>query len=254
MDEAKFYPSRPSGSAPSWWPRQVSGPILTPDTRSIVPGGFKPLSKEEQEESKNDVVLDDWYVIRKGFTSHRFEPTLTIKEKSITFNNACISNLEQIVYVQLLIDPRLTKIAIRPCQAGDKDAIRWCIAKGEKRKSREISCEEFTEKLYRLMGWKEVYRYKLLGFRKRYRDDPVYVFDLTEPEIYVPQNKATNTKARSFFPEEWGDSFGLTFLEHEESQNINLDNNIRMSELNGTVEIGEEDYVDITEAQRKMGV
>ena len=255
MDDVKIYPSRPQVGTPTWYPRPVSNPVLAPDARAIVPGGFKPLSKEQQELSKQEINLDEYQVVRAGFISTRFEPTLTIKGKSITFNNACITNLEQVVYIQLLIDPKLTTLAIRPCEPGDKDAIRWCVAKGEKRKSREITCELFTEKLYDLMGWKEVYRYKLQGFQRRYHGDPVYVFDLTDTKIYLPQSKDPNkpAKAKTFFPEHWRDSFGDPFLVHEAKQNINLDENLRMTNLSGTVEIGEDDYVDITESQKIVG-
>ena len=40
-----------------------------------------------------------------SFSSHRFDPTLTIKGNSIIFNNSCISKLEQVVYVQILVNP-----------------------------------------------------------------------------------------------------------------------------------------------------
>ena len=94
------------------------------------------------------------------------------------------------MFVQVLVNPETSKLVIRPCQEDDRDAIRWCIAKADKRKSRQITCGLFTAKLYEMMGWEALYRYKLLGTRINYQGEQLYVFDLTSTEIYLPASKA----------------------------------------------------------------
>ena len=125
----------------------------------LTPGGFKPLSKAERDEAARIALeagfsFDGYQVVRREFFSHRFDPTLTIKGNSIIFNNSCISKLEQVVYVQILVNPTTEKLVIRPCAEGARDAIRWCVVRDDKRKSRQITCGLFTAKLYDLMGWK----------------------------------------------------------------------------------------------------
>ena len=166
-------------------------------TQKMTSTGFKPLSKEEREEAARIALeagfsFDGYQVVRREFFSHRFDPTLTIKGNSIIFNNACISRLEQVIYVQALVNPTAEKLVIRPCSEGARDAIRWCVTRDDKRKSRQITCGLFTAKLYDMMGWEALYRYKLQGTRINYQGEQLYVFDLTSTEAFLPQVKETD--------------------------------------------------------------
>ena len=114
--------------------------VLGNGARVLTENGFKALTKEEKEEAKRIALeagfsFEGYQVVRREFFSHRYDPTLTIKGNSITFNNACISRLEEVVYVQVLVNPLTETLVIRPCSEGARDAIRWCIAKNDKRKS-----------------------------------------------------------------------------------------------------------------------
>ena len=102
--------------------------------------------KEEQ------FSYDGYQVVGREFLSHIYEPTLTIRDKSVTFNNSCIRKLDEVVYIQFLHNPDQNKLVVRTCAEGARDAIRWCVAKGDTRKSRQISCERFTSKLFNMMG------------------------------------------------------------------------------------------------------
>lgn len=203
-------------------------------TQKMTSTGFKPLSKEEREEAARIALeagfsFDGYQVVRREFFSHRFDPTLTIKGNSIIFNNACISRLEQVIYVQVLVNPTAEKLVIRPCNEGARDAIRWCVTRDDKRKSRQITCGLFTAKLYDMMGWEALYRYKLQGTRINYQGEQLYVFDLTSTEAFLPQVKETDEngtvkrkKAVPMYPADWRDSFGIPVQEHTASMQINL--------------------------------
>lgn len=212
------------------YPQQNSG---MQDAQILTQGGFKPLSKQEREDAiriaaEASFSFDGYQVVRREFFSHKFDPTLTIKGNSIIFNNACISRLEQVVFVQVLVNPTTEKLVIRPCDEGDRDAIRWCIAKEEKRKSRQITCGLFTAKLYEMMGWEALYRYKLQGTKINYQGEQLYVFDLTSTEIYLPQSKDSDEpgskpkRAAPVYPADWRDSFGIPVQQHTESMQVNL--------------------------------
>lgn len=203
-------------------------------TQKLTDHGFQPLSRQEREEAariamESGFSFDGYQVVRREFFSHRFDPTLTIKGNSITFNNACIARLDDVVYVQVLVNPAAEKLVIRPCDEGARDAIRWCNARNDKRKSREINCRLFTAKLYDLMGWETLYRYKLQGTTINYQGQQLFVFDLTSTEVYLPQmtetdssGKAKTVKARIVYPDNWKDSFGIPVHEHFQSSQVDL--------------------------------
>ena len=202
-------------------------------TQKMTSTGFKPLSKEEREEAARIALeagfsFDGYQVVRREFFSHRFDPTLTIKGNSIIFNNACISRLEQVIYVQVLVNPTAEKLVIRPCSEGARDAIRWCVTRDDKRKSRQITCGLFTAKLYEMMGWEALYRYKLQGTRISYQGEQLYVFDLTSTEIFLPavkdpDNPNARAKAKpAVYPADWRDSFGIPVMEHMASMQVDL--------------------------------
>ena len=208
--------------------------VLGNGAKVLTESGFKALSKEEREEAKRIALeagfsFEGYQVVRREFFSHRYDPTLTIKGNSITFNNACISRLEEVVYVQVLVNPLTETLVIRPCSEGARDAIRWCIAKNDKRKSRQITCGIFTAKLYELMGWEALYRYKLQGTQITHKGEQLFVFDLTSTETFLPATKdpenpdAKPKRRPPVYPANWRDSFGIPVAQHEASTKVSLE-------------------------------
>lgn len=200
-------------------------------TRYPAAGAARSLTREERLEAKRlmeeaSFAFEGYQVVRREFMSHQFDPAMTIRGKSITFNNACISKLEDATYIQFLINPAEMKLVIRACGEGERDAVRWCIMKDDKRKSRQITCGIFTAKLYEMMGWDGQCRYKLQGMRITHQGEVLYLFDLNANEAFLPQTKDPETgkmrRAKPILPMEWRDSFGMTVSEHEASTKINL--------------------------------
>ena len=57
------------------------------------------LSRDEKIEAKRlalqaNFSFEGYQVVRREFISHQFDPAMTIRGTSITFNNSCISKLE----------------------------------------------------------------------------------------------------------------------------------------------------------------
>ena len=209
-------------------PQRTPPPQQTPVQQQTNAGT---LTREERLEAKRlaeeaNFSYNGYQVVRREFMSHKFDPAMTIRGNSITFNNSCISKLEDATYIQFLINPEERKLAIRPCDEGARDAVRWCVIRGDKRKSRQISCRPFTTKLYELMGWEPIYRYKLQGMRITYQGESLYLFDLTSQEAFLPQTRDPETgkirRPKPIMPSEWLESFGLTVEEHTASTQIDL--------------------------------
>ena len=217
-------------------PRQVPArPPEAPSTPqngggvNYVMGGYqpRPLTLPDPEALAARLDMDAYHVIRIEYFSLRFEPVMTVRDGNVTFNNCCIRGLDDAVWIHFLIgDDDDNTLIVRPRKEGTRGAVRWCIVKSDLRKSRTISCERLTTKLYRRMNWKKIYHYKLVGTRVPYKDEEVYVFFLDSaipvaPGSVTPDGK--RIRQRIVEPEEWADSYGPTVKEIEASTQIDLD-------------------------------
>jgi len=206
-------------------------PTVAPagDAPNYVMGGYqpRPLTLPDPEALAATLNIDAYHVIRIEYFSLRFEPVLTIKENHVVFNNCCIRGLEDAVWIHFLIgDENDNTLVVRPRKEGTRGAVRWCVIKSDLRKSRTISCERLTTKLYRRMNWQKIYQYKLVGTRVPYKGEEVYVFFLDSaipvaPGMVTPEGK--RTRQRIVDPEEWADSYGPTVKELEASTQIDLE-------------------------------
>ena len=204
--------------------------VLSPGTApNYVMGGYqpRPLTLPDPEALAAKLNIDAYHVIRIEYFSLRFEPVLTIRDGNVTFNNCCIRGLENAVWIHFLMgDETDNTLVVRPRKEGTRGAVRWCVVKSDLRKSRTITCERLTTKLYRRMNWQKIYQYKLVGTRVPYKDEEVYVFFLDSaipvaPGTVTPDGK--RTRQRIIDPEEWANSYGPTVKELEASTQIDLE-------------------------------
>ena len=190
---------------------------------------------------------DGYQVVRKELFAHLRDPAIVIRKDSITFNTACITGLEDVVYVHVMFNSDLKRIVVRGCDENDKDALRWCIAKPDKRKSRKMTCKPFSELVYKEMGWDTECRYKMLGYRISFEGETLYVFDLLAPEIFhegqkrkngtdqknAQETKSANTR-KGFYPDDIVGTFGVPVEEHlKESEVQQMDGYVSVGMLSG---------------------
>ena len=190
---------------------------------------------------------DGYQVVRKELFAHLRDPAIVIRKDSITFNTACITGLEDVVYVHVMFNSDLKRIVVRGCDENDKDALRWCIAKPDKRKSRKMTCKPFSELVYKEMGWDTECRYKMLGYRISFEGETLYVFDLLAPEIFhegqkrkngtdqknAQETKSANTR-KEFYPDDIVGTFGVPVEEHlKESEVQQMDGYVSVGMLTG---------------------
>lgn len=221
------------------------------ENKTLMPPKEQALESERDakaEELESTFSYDGYQVVRKELFAHLRDPAIVIRKDSITFNTACISGLEDVVYVHVMFNSDLKRIVVRGCDENDKDALRWCIAKPDKRKSRKMSCKPFSELVYNEMGWDSDCRYKILGYRINFEGETLYVFDLLVPEIFhegqkrkkgesAPQSEETkpvNTR-KGFYPDDIAGTFGVPVEEHlKESEVKHIDGYVSMGILTGT--------------------
>jgi hypothetical protein len=174
------------------------------------------IDGEEQE----SVNLAGYQVAKAEFFAHTREPAITVWDNKLKFNMACLRRFPGVVYIQLLIHPDEKRLIVRPCQADAPDSLRWASGGGEREiKNREMLCQIFAAKLFELMNWDSSYRYKMLGKPAVYNNEALYLFKLTDFELFVNNGKK---KRRSWLPEEWRECFGVPFENHEDTYKIDL--------------------------------
>ena len=211
----------------------------------------KEIVDQKAIELAEDFSYDGYQVVRRELFAHLREPAVVIRRDSVTFNTACIAGLEDAVYIQILVNQDNKRMVVRKCEENDKDALRWCVAKPDKRKSRKMTNRIFSAMMYEMMGWNLDCRYKILGHKITFEDETIYVFDLMETEIFLDikgkrvkkdtESQATTENANNieetassdteeikrknripFYPKEWKDSFGLPVEEHRKALEINM--------------------------------
>ena len=155
------------------------------------------LEQEEvtsaREEKRKEIIGKfnpyNMKVIRKELFPNLRDPAVTFRDGNITFNTACINGLEDVVWVNLYIDEAHGLFSVCGCDENDKQALRWCVAKGGKRKSRRMRCPDFTDSLYEYMGWDKKCRYKVLGYLIPFDGKIYYVFDLSAKKTFNEKPK-----------------------------------------------------------------
>ena len=220
------------------------------------------LSAREQRtaELEQSFSYDGYQIVRKELFAHLRDPAITIRKDSVTFNAACIEGLEDVVYIHMMFNRELKRIVVEGCDENDKDALRWGIAKPDKRKSRKMVGKPFSELVYREMGWDENCRYKILGYRIQFEGKTLYVFDLMVPEIFherksrkkneqasqevaeMPNEDAQNNNAaetevntrKGYYPDDVANTFGVPVEQHRADTEIQqMDGYISVGILTG---------------------
>lgn len=217
----------------------------------------KEIVDQKAIELAEDFSYEGYQVVRRELFAHLREPAVVIRRDSVTFNTACIAGLEDAIYIQILVNQDNKRMVVRKCEENDKDALRWCVAKPDKRKSRKMTNKIFSAMMYEMMGWNLDCRYKILGHKITFEDETIYVFDLMETEIFLDikgkrakkdtESQSTTESANNieetvssntdnersaeeikrknripFYPKEWKDSFGLPVEEHRKALEINM--------------------------------
>ena len=189
--------------------------------------------KDRQDYAENEIVLDDsfsyngYQVVRGEFFAHLYEPSVCFNQSKIYVNTGCLKRMQDVDYVQILVNAEEKKLVIRPAGEDEKDAFLWCSIKNNARKPKQITCRVFFAKIANLMSWNTDYRYKLLGKIIRSREEKLIVFDLTATEIYrrtAKNGEKPRTSRKPVFPAEWKNQFGLPVEEHRKQLQINIFN------------------------------
>ena len=193
-------------------------PNIYYDISNSVTAKSKPQKIEKRIFSAFD--LEGYQVVRNQFTQIRYEgPAINIGYRKISFNTFCMKKFNDVQYIQLLLHPAERKIAIRPCQKHSTHSIKWHTDPQKSIYSKTISCPHFGTALFGIMGWNPDYLYKVRGVWIYNRRERIIIYNQTNavPSVLVKDTESEGVRSRriEMLPDEWGNSFGEEFYEHE---------------------------------------
>ena len=170
--------------------------------------------------------LDDYVVPPKMFFSMIKKPAVSIRGNRMEFSMSSIRLFEGVQHVLPMLSERKKRMIIAICAEEELSSIEWARKKQDKWVNKSISCPEYAQSIFKMMGWREECRYKVYGHLANSERGRVLVFDLSSavmfdplPEEYFDKKSGTMKKRiNKYFPDEIRMKLGRSYSDYEASQ------------------------------------
>lgn len=186
------------------------------------------------EVQSGDFDLRGYEIARSQFFDSTDRITVTFSQGDIRFSCPAVRRLESTL-VELLMHPQKRILAVRSAGKECRNAMQWSKKKSGISFPRGISGTAFLPTLYSLLGWKDDCRYRITGIKRGKGNDAILLFNLTEPEIFIPNDTVnslpeSDTSVKPFtdsnrrnvraYPPDWADTFGSNYYSHAQAQEL----------------------------------
>lgn len=186
------------------------------------------------EVQSGDFDLRGYEIARSQFFDSTDRITVTFSQGDIRFSCPAVRKLESTL-VELLMHPQKQILAVRTAGKECRNAMQWSKKKSGISFPRGISGTAFLSTLYSLLGWKDDCRYRITGIKRGKENDAILLFNLTEPEIFIPNDTVSSlpesdTSVKPFtdsnrrnvraYPPDWADTFGSNYYSHAQAQEL----------------------------------
>lgn len=170
--------------------------------------------------------LDDYVVPPKMFFSMIKKPAVSIRGNRMEFNMSAIRLFEGVQHVLPMLSERKKRMVIAICAEEELSSIEWARLKKDKWVNRSISCPEYVQSIYGMMGWRDECRYKVYGHLSNSERGLVLVFDLSAavmfdplPEEYFDKRSGKMKKrVNKYYPDEIRMKLGRSYSDYEATQ------------------------------------
>lgn len=149
----------------------------------------KPDKKRSQQQNKKCIDLSGYQRVSASLFPSSDKPVLTITNGRMRFNAACVKKFDDVEYVELLLNSVNNRIAIRPCDKDNPNAIRWAKLKNEKWVAYPLACKGLFGALVDIVNWSDDSVYKLYGQFVEEGRQKMLLFSLDEPDIIKTQEQ-----------------------------------------------------------------
>ncbi len=192
---------------------------------SVMDGVSKIPSKPvEVKVEKGSIDLSGYELVRGQFLSNISQISMTISMSRILFNKAAVTKMAHNGKIEILVNPLKRMIAVKKADPGSRNVFDWCRLSDGEYHPKPISGSAFIPTLYRLFGWKNDTRYKIMGSVLSNKDETILMFDTKDAVLLLDQTEneeegfetdeqaglVKKRKARPIkaFPKKWTESFG----------------------------------------------
>ena len=186
------------------------------------------------EVNSGDFDLRGYEIARSQFFDGVDHITATFTSDEIRFSAAAVRKFED-CYVEMLLHPIKQIFAVRPADKSHKNMMQWAKKRDGILQPRSVSGTAFLPTLFSMLGWNIANRYRVTGIRQEQDKQGILLFDLTETEIFIPNDvvnepdKAavqikpfTDNMKRNIraYPSGWADTFGSNYYSHAQAQEL----------------------------------
>ena len=172
--------------------------------------------------------LDDYVVPPKMFFSMIKKPAVSIRANRLEFSMSAIRLFEGVQHILPMLSERKKRMVVAICAEEEISSIEWARLKKDKWVNRSISCPEYVQNIYKMMGWNKNCRYKVYGHLSNSERGLVLVFDLASavmfdplPEEYFDKRSGKMKKRiNKYYPDEIRMKLGRSYSDYEATQRM----------------------------------
>lgn len=198
--------------------------------------GYSPKEQElirqlvqERLGKKNAVEfesLDDYVVPPKMFFSMIKKPAVSIRTNRMEFSMSAIRLFEGVQHILPMLSERKQRMVVAICAEEELSSVEWARQKNGKWVNKNITCPEYADSIYKMMGWNRECRYKVYGHLANSERGLVLVFDLASavmfdplPEEYFDKRSGKMKKRiNKYYPDEIRMKLGRSYSDYVTTQ------------------------------------
>ena len=144
-----------------------------------------------------DIDLRGYEIVRSQLFNTLDKICVTFTVERFKFSTGALRRLDNCRNVEMLICPDMNLFAVRKCDTEQKNSVMWnSIDNRGKFVPRTIGGKAFLSTLYELADWNKAYKYCVRGIKLRKDGECVLIFDMNEPEVFIPRSMLDEETAK----------------------------------------------------------
>lgn len=159
------------------------------------------LSKRENsiaqiEAKKGNFDFRGYEIARSQLFNTADKISVTFTATRFKFSTGALRRMENCRNIEMLIYPCMKLFAVRKCNAEQKNSVSWnSFDNRGKCVPRYVGGKAFLCTLFELADWNTEYKYCARGVKLCKGSECVLIFDLNDPEVFIPRRMLDNETA-----------------------------------------------------------
>lgn len=141
-------------------------------------------NQDEIKAEKGDFDLRGFEIASSHYFDNADKLYVTFSLKEITFSQTSIRKMNDLQYVEILVNPTKKLLAVRACSEKNKNAVKWAKLNGYGNYiPRIVKGSAFLGALYDLFHWNKDYKYRLPGMCFINNDHKLLIYDISQAAL-----------------------------------------------------------------------